>query len=415
MNAFGHAPSKERDLRWQRVRDFMEKKGLAGLVVAGSLPIHGEPLDRYLSNWMPGAIVVFPLRSAPALLVPMAPQVLGLTPESPQEDFPWIMDIRPGARGSVIAGVLMEKGLEKSRIGVVGTGGLRVQWEGWIPFNTWNKVLDKMPECTFIDVTAEFAELTLVRTAGELGEVRRAAKALEHASQAMVKAVRIGASERDVYGAVQSALGASGVYSPKFILCSGPNRASWEDPPWLFGVGSPRVLEAGDVVLAEIFASCGGLEAQVQMAVAIPPVSPQDMECAKMVRLAYEKGVQNLRPGKKFADVVAAMDAVLDREGFWYLTPPIHSMNPMVCIGRTGVKIDNLPDMEFYRKLGMRFGTGHIRGGDVELEPGMVFELEPNAISGRHRINIGGTVIVTEKGAEPLNEISTRMRLAGEM
>lgn len=54
------------------------------------------------------------------------------------------------------------------------------------------------------------------------------------------------------------------------------------------------------------------------------------------------------------------------------------------------------------------------RGGEVVIEPGMVFELEPNAIIGRHRVNIGGTVIITEQGAEPLNEISTRMQLAVE-
>jgi Xaa-Pro aminopeptidase len=39
----------------------------------------------------------------------------------------------------------------------------------------------------------------------------------------------------------------------------------------------------------------------------------------------------------------------------------------------------------------------------------MVFAFEPNACLGEHRVNIGGTVIVTPTGCEPLNEIPTRV------
>lgn len=51
-----------------------------------------------------------------------------------------------------------------------------------------------------------------------------------------------------------------------------------------------------------------------------------------------------------------------------------------------------------------------IKGGDLVLKPGMVFEMEPNACKGRHRVNIGGTVVVTEKGVEELNHLSMEMQ-----
>ena len=38
---------------------------------------------------------------------------------------------------------------------------------------------------------------------------------------------------------------------------------------------------------------------------------------------------------------------------------------------------------------------------------GMVFAFEPNACIGNHRVNIGGTVIVTSTGCEELNHIPT--------
>lgn len=402
-----------KEARWQRVREFMKEKDLDGLVVAGSLPVLGEALDRYLTNWIPGCTVIFPLKGEPTLLVPMLTQLLTITPDTPREELPWMRDIRPGARGAVIAAILEEDGLERGHVGVVGLGGLRVQWEGWIPYKTWNRVIEKLPNCTFTDVTAEFSELTMVRSDDELKEVRRAAQALERASERMIETVRIGATELDVYGATQSTLCTHGVFTPKIILRSGPSTASWEDPPWLLGVGSPRRFERGDLVMAEIFGSCGGMEAQVQMAVAIPSVSSQHEECAKLAHQAYEEGLKHLRPGKKFSDVVSAMDAVMDRPDVWYLTPLIHSMNPMTCVGRTGVRIESMPGLDFYAKLGAEFGTGRIRGGDVVLKPGMVFELEPNACIGRHRVNVGGTVIVTENDAEPLNKLSTQMRVAG--
>ena len=43
------------------------------------------------------------------------------------------------------------------------------------------------------------------------------------------------------------------------------------------------------------------------------------------------------------------------------------------------------------------------------LKPGMVFALEPNACIDRHRVNMGGTVIVTDNGGEELNVIPTRV------
>jgi Xaa-Pro aminopeptidase len=409
MPDFVCSQPQERERRWQRVREFMKSRGLHGLVVMGSR--HGEPLDRYLSNWIPGCIVIFPLESKPTLLVPMIPEMFALRPETPENERPWIKDIRAGARGAAIAAVLQEKGLERSFIGVVGLGNLRVDWEGWIPFKTWERVLNRLPHCNFQDVTAEFAEVVLVKSSGELIHVRRASQVLERACGEMLKIVRSGVTELEVYAAIQNVLSKSGAYTPKFILRSGPDNVSWEDPPWFFGVGSPRVLEPGDVVQAEIFAWFGGLEAQVQMSVAIPPVSEANSQCARLARQAYEEGLRNLKPGKKFAEVVEAMEAVLDRPGVWHLTPLIHSMNPMVCIGPTGVRIESLPGVEAYGQV----GTGRIRGGDVVLEPGTVFELEPNACIERHRVNIGGTVIVTESGNEPLNEIPCQMRLAGEI
>jgi Xaa-Pro aminopeptidase len=48
-----------------------------------------------------------------------------------------------------------------------------------------------------------------------------------------------------------------------------------------------------------------------------------------------------------------------------------------------------------------------VRARKAVLQPGMVFAFEPNACLGHHRVNIGGTVIVTATGCEELNHIPT--------
>jgi Xaa-Pro aminopeptidase len=60
--------------------------------------------------------------------------------------------------------------------------------------------------------------------------------------------------------------------------------------------------------------------------------------------------------------------------------------------------------------LGIRFAAPPTaRERKAVLQPGMVFAFEPNACLGEHRVNIGGTVIVTPDGCEELNQIPTEV------
>lgn len=56
-------------------------------------------------------------------------------------------------------------------------------------------------------------------------------------------------------------------------------------------------------------------------------------------------------------------------------------------------------------------GEGYLCGGDVVMQPGMIFQAEPNAVvGGRSYVDVGGNLIVSETGCEALNEIPTQMR-----
>jgi Xaa-Pro aminopeptidase len=102
-----------------------------------------------------------------------------------------------------------------------------------------------------------------------------------------------------------------------------------------------------------------------------------------------------------FADLVAVMEEPLRVAGCWGYTPLVHSLGPHFLAGRTAVNQEQA-------KLDVRFaGANAARQRQAVLAPGMVFAFEPNACLGHHRVNIGGTVIVTATGCEELNHIPT--------
>ncbi|MBI2830037.1 MAG: aminopeptidase P family protein [Chloroflexi bacterium] len=399
---------KEKERRWQQAREFMRSRELDALLLLAG--------DDYLSGWVPGNAVIFPLKGEPLLMFSFAPGMASLTPETPKEERPWIKNISAGARGAMIVAALKEKGLDRSRVGVLGLAGVSSAGpEGGVSYATWHRVVSRLPDCKFEDIARDWSESILVKSEEELAHVRRAAQVLEEASIAQLEATRPGATDLDVWAAIKEVLDKNGVYSPMLILRSTPDAASWgAGPNWLHGIGTPRALKPGDIVLTELFADSAGLQAQTQMASAIPPVSPEDQECARLARLSYEAGLRMLRPGNTFEQVVAAMEEPLNLNGkdskVWYLTPLIHTMNPQACVGATGVHFERMPGVENYPQ----YGSSHTRGGEVVLKPGMVIELEPNACIGRHRVNIGGTVLVTGKGPEELNNVPCQMRLSGK-
>ncbi len=138
-----------------------------------------------------------------------------------------------------------------------------------------------------------------------------------------------------------------------------------------------------------------------RMTVALDPLDDTNRQCERVARAAYEAGLKALKPGISFANLVAAMEEPLKTSGCWAYTPLVHSVGPHFLAGRSNVNMEKVD-------LGVRFvGAPAGRERAAILQPGMVFAFEPNACLGRHRVNIGGTVIVTASGCEELNQIPT--------
>ena len=260
-------------------------------------------------------------------------------------------------------------------------------------------------------------ELELIRYVGHVGEL---------GCQTMMDVVKPGVSESEVYSAIIKTLFAHGASVKGLNLLSGVENLSWGYPKWIGKAQRPRNVQKGEIILVEMCPHYGYVQTQQQMTVALKPVDPVNQECADAARRSLELGLEALRPGKTFKEVCDAMEEPIAEAGLWHLTPMIHSINTMQMVSyrQMGMR-DHLPktDLPGIDKYDISRWERHVPykgtmtrpliGGNLVIKKGMTFALEPNACRGRHRVNIGPSVIVADDGVEVLNQLPNEMQIVG--
>ena len=401
----------ERDRRWKSVRDLMRSQSLDCLIVGG---FNGkEHYESYITDDYVEGVVIVPLTGEPTVLTWAVSRI-----NRAQESFSrgleaWVTDYRLGISGANAARVIREKGVENGRIGVVGIN-LPGPNEplGFVPYPFWHELLGEMKNSAFTDVSYPFVELMLVKSQEEIALVRYAGQIGEKACQVMLEVTRPGTGEEVIFAEVMREIyrhAASARY-PTLNLHSGPHNLSWGPTRWVSRAERPRRVEKGDIVQAEIFPCYGNQEIQVQMCIALDPVDEVNKQCEDVARRSYEVGLRVLKPGITLAELVKAMEEPLRESGCWALTPLFHSLSPSCLVGATSVNRD-MPGNVQPGQAGTKTAANELNGvRHLTIRPGMTFAFEPNACSGSHRVNIGGTVIVTDSGCEEINELPTSVQ-----
>jgi len=392
----------ERDRRWARVRGLMRARGLDGLLVAGFRA--REMYETYISDDYNEGCVVFPLEGEPTVITWAHLRVMRARWSRERGSVLWVGDYRVATTGAAVAELFREKHLATSRLGVVGLASQApTEMYGAIPAKFWSEFTAALPEAQCEDLSEEFSHLMLVKSEEELAQVRYAARAAEAACKVIAEIAAPGVGEETIFAEATRTMLSFGIglRYPIIVMNSGPHTLSWGPPRWTTSAEAPRVLERGDLLQAELMPLCGNQEVQVQMTVALEPLDDTNRKLERVARASYEAGIRALKPGMTFAQLLAAMEEPLKVAGCWGYTPLVHSLGPHFLAGRTTVNMEQV-------NLGVPFlAPSGVRQREAVLEPGMVFAFEPNACLGNHRVNIGGTVIVTATGCEELNHIPT--------
>lgn len=402
----------ERDRRWNLAREFMQREGLDALLVFGEHEDAGPApfaYDTWFTNARAGTTVVFPRDGDPLSLLPMEMFWRDYLECGRRGDTIWIApnNIRASRDSAAIADTLIALGLLKATIGVIGLEPY-APWhpEGVVPYRQWNNILNRLPDVEFTPVAQALSRLIMPLSNEEIAVVRRAASIGDAMVAAMVDTAGAGVSESEVYAAGMAAGYARGTTPAAMHLYSGPNPLARALPPWSYRPQAPRTLQNGDVVSAEVFSNLGGRHTQHQVTITIGEPHPDLLRAAEVARSTYGAGLQALRPGRTFGDVVDAMREVLDAAEGWEFGPSLHALNPMIVLsGFPADATKRIPGADAYPPE-----PAHPTiGADMELMPGMTFAMEPNYVFGQHLAYLGGTVIVGDPDPIELNPYTAQI------
>jgi Xaa-Pro dipeptidase len=372
---------EERDRRWKKLRESMEKRGFEGLIIWGSYGRfrHFGANLKYLSNISAEGYLVFPLEGEPTL-------VLFFARPDPTA---WVMDARTGHPhySKVISDRLYELHLEKSRIGFVGLSGY--DGEMGFPHSTYESIISRFGGAEFGDATDIMTELRMIKSPEEIQCLEFGCKIGEKVIQVITDTAGPGVSDKEVRARMMDVLFREGgepdamvlYHSGKQILHGG--QGGQYKPP-----GS-RILEKGDIILTEFDAIYQGYLAQYNQPFSVGEPDDEWREIFILAAKAFENGLRVLKPGISTGELYDAILSPIKEAGYESTNPAFHGL---------GLGLED-PVSLFPAQSGYRPDTS------LKMQAGMVIEFEPHVVGPDFRkgASLGSPLLVTDMGCRLLS------------
>jgi Xaa-Pro aminopeptidase len=378
----------EREWRWRRVRANAANAGFDCVFVP--LCVDGKNLHlsleqsrgtrsdcRFLTQ-LENAAVILPTDGREPIVI------------SDQEtENGWVRDFRPvdGSWGRSMAQALIDAGMERARIGVSGirrgfyTHGRA--FHGVVNHSSYVEVLRTLPNARFENGTEAIGYARYVKSEEQIACLKRGAAIAAAGIEKMIQLARPGMDEGILYARVmQRMMSLGSEYYPLAFysgLHGGGRLPRFEDPT------TGRLLQPMYRIANEVDAVFGGLIAQEQQPIFLGTIPEAWKPAIEAQRDLYYAALEQLLPGKPFAEFMDFVNSFGARHGLKSL---------MLMHGRG------------YGDDGPLF-TPQNRGArnrDVLVEKGNVFIVKPIVTSadGSFDTSWGGCVLVTDRGGEPL-------------
>jgi Xaa-Pro aminopeptidase len=203
-------------------------------------------------------------------------------------------------------------------------------------------------------------------------------------------------TEREVAMAIDARIVRAGFSKPAFdtIAASGPNAALPHARP-----GERRLTE-GDLVVLDFGGVYDSYCVDLTRTVSIGPASERTREVYDAVRLAHDRAIEAVAPGRSRFEIDAAARDTLGAlglgEAFGHGTG--HGL---------GIEIHEEPRISRRRP---QPDANVANVADEAVEAGMVFTIEPGAyLPGWGGVRIEDDVLVTAQGVEVLTDVTTNL------
>ncbi|WP_435062767.1 aminopeptidase P family protein [Halobaculum sp. EA56] len=284
---------------------------------------------------------------------------------------------------AAVEAVADDLGLRGGTEGVDDGVGTRVLVDDTMHARFTQDLREALPGASFGLASEVLADLRVIKDDAEVAAMRRAGEAAD----AVIRELRadgddvVGMTEAELADHIEERLDAHGGTGVSFetIVGSGPNGAM---PHHTHG---DRVVGAGDPVVLDFGTRVDGYPSDQTRTLVFGDESPPEgfRQVHRLVREAQEAAVEAVEPGATAGEVDAAARDVIEEAG--YGDEFVHRTGHGV-----GLDVHEEPYI--------------VEGSDRELEPGMVFSVEPGVyLSGEFGVRVEDLVVVTEGGCVRLN------------
>jgi Xaa-Pro dipeptidase len=238
-------------------------------------------------------------------------------------------------------------------------------WQGELrmPWAETNRILHMLfPEADVIDSTSLVRGCRRIKSAMEIGQLRKASDAAILGLRAAANIVRPGVLEIEVAAAVESTIHVEALRSGLgrrirafASVMSGPRAA---DACRSFNLTADRALAPGDLVLVELGVCIDGYWSDLTRVYSAGEPTDVHRRLYRLVHDAQMAGLEAMRPGVKFRDVDKAARSIIAAAGFGPYFP--HPLGHAI-----GLAYHEPPYLH-------PAADGHLEEGDVfTVEPGV--------------------------------------------
>ena len=286
-------PRQEFLQRVERIRHKMESEGLDVLLLYGDIHDYGDSC--YVSNFLvrlpAGALVVLPRTGEPTLFFVGSSRELKLG-----QRVTWIDDIRSSLAGAFsstgslagdCANYLKEKGGGLLKIGMAGLHPL-------LSYGEFQRLTEGVSGCDFVDAGHMVRDMRLVKSVRERDQIRRAARIVRNALDAIPGMVLPKMDERSLEIKIDWAARIQGPDDVR-ILLGRPKEAGWALRP-----DGDSVLTNGDAIIVYLAVSFEQYWAEAARTFVVENGNLQETESEKVIGL-YRQIAAAMKPGKPAA------------------------------------------------------------------------------------------------------------------
>jgi Xaa-Pro aminopeptidase len=363
----------ERDRRWKAVRENAAKASLDCIFV----PLGNGVDGRYLTQLRCSAMVL-PTDGRAPIVIADRRSSNAWVPEPWQTGREW---------AEPMAEALLDLGMQRARIGVVGLKGGALSHcnsiDGVVNHTALESVMSKLPDATFDDATDIVGCVRYVKSDEEITSVRQSAEVAAAGGDEFIKLVRPGVDAGVLYADVLARL--IELRSEYYPLALTIDAMGAEKPRRYLNPPIGRRLERNTLITNEINAVRGAQLTQVCQPIFLGKIPDEWKPVIELHKEVYEAGLAMFKPGTTFGTLTDFVNGAGAKRG----------MKTVMQLHGCGYGDDG-------PLLSARSRGDRVR--DLRIEKGNAFVWKPIAMTPDEKIQFtwGGPVIVTDRGCEPL-------------